>query len=224
MLTAQGKVSENLIARAKVRVLLTGFEAFAGDAVNPSWVVASALAQTPPADCVVTALEAPVDPAKAFDVVRPSLLSGEFDAWVGLGLAGGRPFLSVERIGINIVTDEAGVNEAPISIGAVDAYFANVPPGEVVSAIRTAGIPAIVSNTAGTYICNQLLYLVAREVSESHLNLLTTFVHLPFLPEQAVAKPGAPSMGLDTQIAGVRAVLGAVSGYGSQRGIGLGVR
>jgi pyroglutamyl-peptidase len=204
-----------------VRVLLTGFEPFAGDAVNPSWMVASALAHTPPADCSIIALEVPVDPDKAFDVVRPSLLSGQFDAWVGLGLAGGRAFLSVERLGVNVVTDEAGANEAPIRAGAPDAYFATVPPAQVGRAIRDAGVPAITSNTAGTYICNQLLYLVAHEVIESRLNLLTTFVHLPFLPEQAVAKPGVPSMALGTQIAGVRAVLAAVSDYRSQRGAGL---
>lgn len=193
-----------------MKLLLTGFEPFGGDTANPSWLAAGSVATSPPEGLDITALLLPVDPVRAFDTAERALLSGDFDAWVGLGLAGGRALLSVERIAINVITDEWGANERAIIPGGRDGYFTSVPPDVLMTSVRAVGVPCAVSNTAGTYICNQLTYLVCRRVVESGLDISTAFMHLPFLPSQVTMRPGVPSMASDTQISGVRAALEAV--------------
>jgi pyroglutamyl-peptidase len=191
-----------------MRLLLTGFEPFGGETVNPSWQVTCALVAAPPEGVTLTTLELPVRGRISFERLLPALDAGDYDAWLGLGEAGGRPYLSVERVGINVLIDGRGAEEQPLVEGGPAAYFSRLSVGEVAAAISKSGVPAQVSNSAGTYICNEVTYVVQHHLAGTGRTLPSGFIHLPFLPEQAASKPpGTPSMALDTQVAGVRAAI-----------------
>ena len=191
-----------------MRLLLTGFEPFGVETVNPSWEVARRLGEAPPEGVAVAVLELPVRARMSFERLVPILEAGEHDAWLALGEAGGRPFLSVERLGINVLIDGRGAEEQPLVEGGPAAYFSRLPVATLASAISAAGVPAQVSNSAGTYICNEVTYVVQHHLATSGRDLPSGFIHLPFLPEQAATKPpGTPSMALETQLLGVRTAI-----------------
>jgi pyroglutamyl-peptidase len=191
-----------------MRLLVTGFEPFGGEAVNPSWQVACALAAAPPEGVTLTTLELPVRGRISFERLLPALDGGDFAAWLGLGEAGGRAVLSVERLGINVLIDGRGAEEQPLVEDGPAAYFSRLPVAAVAAAIVRGGVPAQVSNSAGTYICNEVTYVVQHHLAGAGRDIPSGFIHLPFLPEQAASKPpGTPSMALGTQVAGVRAAI-----------------
>jgi len=191
-----------------MRLLLTGFEPFGGETVNPSWEVARAIEASPPGGIELTTLRLPVTGRISFDRLLPTLEAGDFDAWLGLGEAGRRPHLSVERVGINVLVDGPGAPEQTLVEGGPAAYFSQLPVLELATAIAAAGAPARVSNTAGTYICNEVTYVVQHHLATSDRSMPSGFIHLPYLPEQALNKrPDTPSMALETQVLGVRTAL-----------------
>jgi pyroglutamyl-peptidase len=198
-----------------MRLLLTGFEPFGGERVNPSEEVVRAIGAAPPAGIELTTRVLPVQPRSAFDHLLPALESGDFDSWLGLGEAGRRAHLSVERVGINVFVDAALPVEAREEVAIVEdgpaAYFARLPLAELAARMREAGAPSIVSNTAGTYCCNESLYVVQHYLERSGRAMPSGFIHLPYLPEQTVEKAaGTPSMALETQVVGVRAAIEGV--------------
>lgn len=191
-----------------MRLLLTGFEPFGGEPVNPSWEVARAIEAAPLPGVEVTTLQLPVRGHISFERLLPALDAGDYDGWLGLGEAGGRAPLSVERVGINVLIDGRGAPEQLLVDGGPAAYFSRLPVAEVAAAILRVGVPAQVSNTAGTYICNEVTYVVQHHLASRGRDIPSGFIHLPFLPEQASTKPpGTPSMALETQVLGVRAAI-----------------
>ncbi len=202
-----------------MHLLLTGFEPFGGEAVNPSGEIVRLLAADPPAGVTVTPLVLPVRGRISFERLLPAL-GGDVDAWLGLGQAGGRAHLSLERVGINLLVDrgEARPDESagPVEQALVDdgpaAYFARLPVGEIAARMSAAGAPTAVSNTAGAYICNEVLYVVQHHLAMTGRDLPSGFIHLPYLPEQVAGKPpGTASMALATQVVGVRAAAAAIA-------------
>jgi pyroglutamyl-peptidase len=195
-----------------MRLLLTGFEPFGGETVNPSAEIIRALVAAPPPGVELTTMVLPVRFRSVAEQVLPALGGGAHDAWLGLGEAGGRPQLSVERVGINVFVDGALAlderQELTIREGGPDAYFARLPLLDVAGRMRGAGAPSVVSNTAGTYCCNESLYTVQHHLAETGGDMPSGFIHLPYLPEQVAAKPaGTPSMALATQVLGIRAAI-----------------
>ncbi|MEE8336492.1 MAG: pyroglutamyl-peptidase I [Dehalococcoidia bacterium] len=195
-----------------MRLLLTGFEPFGGETVNPSGTVVRLLAADPPSGVDVTPLELPVRGRVSFELLVPALERGRFDAWLGLGQAGGRPQLSVERTGINVLIERDAETSALDERALVDdgpaAYFSRLPVRDLARRINEAGAPAVVSNTAGTYICNEVTYVVQHYLATSGVDMPGGFIHLPYLPEQTAGKPPAtPSMALETQVLGIRAAV-----------------
>lgn len=193
-----------------MRLLLTGFEPFGGETVNPSGEIVRALEADPPPGVELTALVLPVRFRSVAEGILPTLDS--HDAWLGLGEAGGRAHLSVERVGINVFVDGSlpieKREELTIREGGPDAYFARLSLHDIATAMRDAGAPAAVSNTAGTYCCNESLYTVQHHLAETGADMPSGFVHLPYLPEQVASKPaGTPSMALETQVLGIRAAI-----------------
>lgn len=194
-----------------VRVLLTGFDPFEHEAVNPSWEAVRALDGWKVGRAVVHARRVPcvfgdaIDTlVHAMDELKPSLV-------LCIGQAGGRAEIAIERIAINIddarVADNAGRRpiDLPVVPGAPAAYFSTLPIKAIARELRAAGVPASVSNSAGTFVCNHifygLMYLIAtRPVA----GLRGGFIHIPYLPEQAARFPGAPSMSLDTMVQALR--------------------
>ncbi|VTU40384.1 Pyrrolidone-carboxylate peptidase [Variovorax sp. PBS-H4] len=193
-------------------VLLTGFEPFDQDALNPSWEAVRALqgwrcagatVQARRISCVFGVALQELD--AAIGELQPQLV-------IGVGQAGGRAEITPERVAINVddgrICDNAGCQpiDMPVVAGAPAAYFSTLPIKAMVRDLRAAGIPAAVSNSAGTFVCNHLFFGLMHRLSTRPLatGVRGGFIHIPYLPEQAARFPGAPSMALDTVIAALR--------------------
>lgn len=199
-----------------MRLLLTAFEPFGGETLNPSAEVLRAIEAAPPSDVDLHTAVLSVRGRISFDRLLPLLDDLAPDAWIGLGEAGGRPHLSVERTGINLLVDrgdpDRAADEQTLVEGAPAAYFTRWPVAGVAQRIADAGVPAAVSNTAGTYICNEVTYAVLHHLATaprwSAREVTAGFLHLPYLPDQAATKPArTPSVALDAQVRGVRAAI-----------------
>ncbi len=196
------------------RVLLTGFEPFCGEALNPSWEAVRALEGVRIAGHRVAARCLAVEFGRSLPQLRAAIRETSPSLVVCVGQAGGRAQLSLERIGINVddarIPDNAGRQpvDLPIVDGGPDAYFSTLPLKAMLQALRRAGIPAEVSQTAGTYVCNHVLYGLMHALRRKR-RIRGGFIHIPFSPEQAAAHPGAASLSLDTVQQGLRVAVRA---------------
>jgi pyroglutamyl-peptidase len=198
-------------------LLVTGFEPFAGHDANPAEAVAKALDGRAVGDIVVRGVVLPVHHVAA--AAEVSRLLDELDprAVVHLGLAGGRARIALERVALNVMDyeepDNAGYRAGgePCVVGGPPAYFATLPLTEIVAAMVAEGIPAYVSNTAGTYLCNQTLYTTLHRLAGRPRALPVGFIHLPLLPAM-VAATGLeqPSMDAGTMVRAVEIALGVL--------------
>ncbi|MEB2303283.1 pyroglutamyl-peptidase I [Citrobacter braakii] len=184
-------------------VLITGFEPFGGESVNPSWEVVSGLDNAIIGGCRVIARQLPCVFGEslavlngAIDALSPSLV-------LAVGQAGGRTDITVERVAINVddarIADNQGQQpvDVPIVADGPAAWFSSLPIKAMVVAMRNAGIPASVSQTAGTFVCNHVMYGLLHKLRDV-LAVKGGFIHIPYLPQQAAQHPGAPSMAADT--------------------------
>jgi pyroglutamyl-peptidase len=194
-------------------VLLTAFEAFDGETINPSLEAARAVLQAGVEGAGISLVELPVDRRRAIEVVTPPVL-GAPDVVIMLGEAGGRFRVSPERIAINVddfrIPDNAGNQPLgePIVEGGPAAYFSKLPIKRIVERLNENNIPAAISNSAGTYLCNRVFYSVMNLIAERSLPSMAGFIHLPYLHEQAIPKQrDFPSLSRETLI---RAVVLAV--------------
>jgi pyroglutamyl-peptidase len=201
-------------ADPRPHLLLTGFEAFDGDAVNPSGEVAKQLDGRVIGDCVVRSVVLPVQHEAARAVVTPLLGAPGLVAVVHLGLAGGRARVSLERVAVNVMDysrpdahgqvlrDVACVEDGPA------AYFSTLPLRDMLAALTAEGIPAAISNTAGTYLCNDVSYTTLHALARRGLTLPAGFVHLPFLPSMVAAHAlEEPSMDLPVMVRAIEIAL-----------------
>lgn len=195
------------------RVLVTGFEAFDGQALNPSREVARLLdGETIAGHAVVGAL-LPVAFADAPATLTALVARHEPVLVLATGQAGGRAALTLERVAINLadarIADNAGtqpVDEAVVA-DAPAAYFSDLPLKAMREAMRAAGVPTELSLSAGSFVCNQVFYALCHLRATRVPSLRCGFMHLPWLPAQVVDQPAQPSMDLGTMIDGVRAAL-----------------
>lgn len=197
-----------MTAHATSRILLTGFEPFDKDPINPSWEVARALDGEVIAGGTVHALQLPCVFGDAIKVLDDALTQLQPALVISLGFAGGRSDITPERIAINIddarIPDNAGkqpVDEAVVA-NAPAAYFSTLPIKAMVRNMRDLGVAASVSNTAGTFVCNHVFYaLMHRLHRRGAPGMRGGFIHTPVLPGQVANQP---SMDLKTQITGMR--------------------
>lgn len=196
------------------RILLTGFEPFDKDLINPSWEVARALDGAEIAGGTVHAVQLPCVFGAAVAVLDEALTRLQPTLVISLGLASGRSDITPERVAINIddarIPDNAG--KQPVDEAVVDkapaAYFSTLPIKAIVRNLREAGIPASVSNTAGTFVCNHVFYaLMHRLARRAAPGVRGGFIHIPALPQQAVNMPGMASMALSSQVDAMREVI-----------------
>ena len=195
------------------KVLLTGFEPFGGSEVNPSWEIARSLDGQEIAGARVVAARLPVAWRQALEVIASHIERERPDLVVSLGESA-RAEICPERIGINVSDalsgDNAGVvlTDEPIAASGPAAYFSRLPVKEMVAAVRAVGVPARLSNTAGTYLCNHVMYGALDYLARKGLGIPAGFIHVPRLPEQVAQKDKeGPSMSLETQVRGVGAAL-----------------
>lgn len=199
---------------AVTRVLVTGFEPFGGETANPSWTAAQLVAAEPPAWTEVTAVQLSCVFGTAIDELRDAIAAYDPGLVLCVGQAGGRPDLTVERVALNLddarIPDNAGRQplDRPVVPGGPAAYFASLPVKACVASIRDAGLPASVSQTAGTFVCNHVFYGLAHLIATERTALRGGFVHVPYAPHQ-VAGGGQPSMSVRDVAAGLRAVVTA---------------
>ena len=199
-------------------VLVTGFEAFGGHAANPSLEVAKALDGRAVGDAVVRSAVLPVHHAEAAPLVGRLLDEADPLAVVHLGLAGGRARIALERVAVNVMDfdtpDNAGYRARgePCVPGGPAAYFATLPLAAVLAALLAEGIPAYVSNTAGTYLCNQTMYGTLHLLAQRRHPARAGFVHLPLLPAMVAASGlEQPSMDAGLMVRAVEIALGVVT-------------
>ena len=187
-------------------VLITGFAPFDKDPINSSWDVAQAFSsvEIPGAKLVVRQL--PSEFNRSIEVLESHLKKFKPGLIISLGQANTRNEISVERVAINIndarIADNAGakpidtqvVSKAPVG------YFSSLPIKAIVKAMRQAGIPASVSQTAGTYVCNHLFFGLMHLLATQSSGARGGFLHLPPLPSQAARLPGLSSLALQTMV------------------------
>lgn len=179
-------------------VLLTGFTPFAGADMNPSWLAAHALDGHLIAGHRVVARELPTEFAASLPALRKALRDTQPRVVIATGLAGGREGVSLERVAINVIDaripDNAGAQpiDVPVVRGGPTAYFSSLPVKAALVDLTNAGIAAHVSQTAGTYVCNQVFYALMHALRRRR-GVRAGFVHVPWSPGQGAAH-GQPSM------------------------------
>ena len=191
----------------KRKLLITGFDPFGGANINPAWEAVKLLPETI-ADFEVHKLEIPTVYGLASQKVLEKAAEVRPDVILCIGQAGGRASVTPERIGVNIrdakIADNAG-NQPVGAFVAEDgpaAYFATVPVMAMADAIRAAGLPGQVSNSAGAFVCNDTLYALLHHYAGTDVSV--GFIHVPWLPEQ-----GTPSLPLTDTAAALEAAIRA---------------
>ena len=196
-------------------ILLTGFEPFGGESVNPSWEIARALDGWTCEGRTVRAVRLPCAFGDTLRTLDEALATHRPELVVCLGQAGGRAEISIERAALNVddarIPDNLGrqpVDAAVVAEGPA-AYFSTLPIKAMARDVRAAGIEAAVSNTAGTFVCNHVFYALMHRLATlpALAQARGGFVHVPYTPEQAAGRAGVPAMALATQVEGVRQAL-----------------
>ncbi|MBL0422931.1 pyroglutamyl-peptidase I [Ramlibacter sp. AW1] len=185
-------------------VLVTGFDAFAGAAENPSALAAMALHGREIAGHRVLASILPTAFGESLRLLREALEQHRPSLVLACGQAGGRAAMSLERVAINLddarIPDNRGARpiDRPVVPGGPAAYFASLPLKAMLQALRSAGLPAEVSQTAGTFVCNHVFYGLMHALAQEGDGVRGGFVHVPWLPTQ-----GEPSMPLERIVQGL---------------------
>ena len=207
-----------------MKILVTGFDPFGGEKINPALETIKRLP-----DAILGAqiikLKIPTVVGKSLAKITEAVEKENPDVVLSIGQAGGRSEITVERIGINIddcrIPDNEGNQpiDEPVIKGGPVAYFVTVPIKAIVENIKAHNIPASISNTAGTFICNHVCYGVAHLAAQrtaAGKPMKSGFIHIPFLPEQVIGKPAlTPSMSLETIVSGITHALEAIVEHGS---------
>ncbi len=182
-------------------VLVTGFEPFGGELINPAFEAVMQLKDSIE-EHVVVKKSLPVVFHESLSVLDALIALENPDIILCVGQAGGRTQISIERVGINV--DDARIADnkhhapidAPINPNGPVAYFSNLPIKAISKAISDAGIPASVSNTAGTFVCNHVLYGLMDMIAKKYPQKRGGFIHVPYAPQQVANLPNTPSMHL----------------------------
>jgi len=191
-----------------VKILVTGFEPFGGDKINPSEEVVKSL---PPLVGDITVIPGilPVAYGEAEEELFSLIRLHEPDGILSLGLAAGRCAPELERIAVNLddafLADNRGLirRAAPITPGGPDAYFSTLPLDKIRQTLRVKGIPSFISLSAGAFLCNHLFYLLMEYVHKSRPLIPAGFMHLPALPSQGLDQRNRPTMPLSLQVEAV---------------------
>lgn len=210
-----------------MNILVTAFDPFGKEKTNPALEAVKLLPETID-EHTITKLEIPTVFNESVEAIKQQLKIETYDAVLAIGQAGGRFDLTPERVGINVddarIADNKGnqpIDEVIQEDGA-PAYFSNMPVKRLTQAIKDAGVPASLSNTAGTFVCNHVLYQLGYLHATTFPYIQFGFIHVPFIPEQVTNKPNTPSMALDTIVKGLEAAISELSADNRDETIALG--
>ena len=216
------KVFHEIICKEiEMKVLVTGFDPFGGEKLNPALEAIKSL----PSEiqgAEVRWLEVPTVFYKSVKILEEEIRIYQPDIVLCIGQAGGRKGLTPERVAIN--QDDARIQDnegnqpidRPIQLDGPPAYFSSLPIKAMVQAIKEEGLPASVSNTAGTFVCNHLMYQVLYLVEKEFPTIKAGFMHIPYMMEQVIDKPNTPAMDLVDIVRGIEAAIRATIEYGDQ--------
>lgn len=192
------------------KLLITGFDPFGGESINPAWEAVRLLPDVI-RDFELVKLEIPTVFGVAAQVVIDKAEEIHPDAIISVGQAGGRAAVTPEMVGINLryasIPDNMGALpcDIPIAEGGPAAYFSTLPVRAMAKAICDAGLPGAVSYSAGSFVCNDVLYSLLHRFDGTAVR--AGFIHVPFLPEQTADKPSLP---LDKTVAALCAAIEAI--------------
>ena len=197
-----------------MKVLITGFDPFGGESINPAWEAVKLLPDEI-AGAQIVKLQIPTVVNKSIQKIYDSICAEKPDIVLSIGQAGGRFAVTPERVAINITDARIPDNEGnqPIDVPIFEdgdaAYFSHLPVKAMVQAIKDAGYPSVLSNTAGTYICNHVMYGILYYIKKEFPNIRGGFIHVPYAASQVVNKPATPSMSLADIAASIEAAVKA---------------
>ena len=183
-----------------MKILLTGFDPFGGETVNPAFEAVKLLPDTI-AGAEIVKQEVPTEFIRAGEVLEAAIQANQPDVVICIGQAGGR------------IADNAGYQPIDVTIqeDGETAYFTSLPVKAMVQSIKDAGIPSALSYTAGSYVCNYLMYTLLYLIDKKYPNIRGGFIHVPYAMEQVVNKPlGTPSMDLHQIARGLEKAVEAV--------------
>ena len=198
-----------------MKILLTGFEPFGGESINPA-KEAVKLVKDEIKGAQIVKCYVPVVFGKAIETVHEAMKKENPDAVLLIGQAGGRYEITPERVAINCDDGRIPDNEGnqpvdqPVKADGPAAYFSTLPIKKMVEYMKAANVPAAVSNTAGTYVCNHLMYGVLYYLDKEFPDTIGGFMHVPFLHEQVMNKKETASLSKDDVVKGIKASLEAI--------------
>lgn len=204
-----------------MKILVTGFDPFGNDTINPS-IEAVKLLPDMIQGVEIIKIEIPTKFGKSAALVQDVIEQVQPDYVLHIGQAGGRREITPERVAINMddasLADNAGNQpiDQLIQVDGETAYFSTLPVKAMVQYMKEEGVSASVSNTAGTFVCNHIMYQTLHFVSQTYPNIKAGFIHIPFLPEQVVDRPNVASMPLDEIVRGITAALRAIIDFDNQ--------
>ena len=178
-----------------MKILITGFEPFGGETENPSWEAARLLNGMSVSQCVLVSVQLPCVFSKSLEVLENALKLHQPQMVIALGQADGRSDVSIERVAINVcdarIPDNEGAQPVDVAVvqGGPAAYFSTLPIKKMVTTLKSNGYPASVSQTAGTFVCNQVFYGLQHVLKDQ--KVASGFIHVPLLPSQAAKRSGA---------------------------------
>jgi pyroglutamyl-peptidase len=200
-----------------MKLLLTGFEPFGGSDINPSEQVVKTLAGKEYPDTEIITSILPVDREAGPQRLIQAVEKSKPEVVICLGEARGRTAMNIERVAINLmdyrIEDNTGnmIQDQPILPDGPSAYFCTLPVRQIMEAIQGAGVPAMLSLSAGAFLCNQVIYSLLHYLDKHNLAVPAGFIHLPSLPEQvAQEQTNKPSMNLETMLVGMEAVINSI--------------
>ena len=209
-----------------MKVLVTGFDPFGGEPINPAWEAVKAMKDTI-AGAEIVKMQIPTVVGSTIEKIHQKMKELQPDLVISVGQAGGRFGVTPERVAINVTDARIPDNEGnqpidePIFPDGPAAYFSNLPVKAMVQAIKDAGYPSVLSNSAGTYICNHVMYGILYYIEKEFPNVRGGFIHVPYAPSQVVNKPSTPSMALADITASLEAaVAAAISSKEDIRAVG----
>ena len=197
-----------------MKVLVTGFDPFGGESINPAWEAVKVI-KDEIAGAEVIKMQIPTVVGKSIAKIHDKMVEINPDIVIAVGQAGGRFGVTPERVAINVTDARIPDNEGnqpidePIFADGDAAYFSNLPVKAMVQAIKDAGYPSVLSNTAGTYICNHVMYGILYYIQKEFPNARGGFIHVPYAASQVVNKPGTASMAIADITASIEAAIKA---------------
>ena len=201
-----------------MKILVTGFDPFGGEKVNPALEAVKSLPSVIHG-AEIRWVEIPTVFYQSAEVLEAEIVRYQPDVVLCIGQAGGRASLTPERVAINQddarIPDNQGNQpiDTPIRLDGEAAYFSTLPIKAMVQAINEVGLPATVSNTAGTFVCNHLMYQALYLADKKFPHMRAGFMHIPYMTEQVVNKPNTASMCLRDIVRGIEAAIGAIVDY-----------